>query len=157
MPPRDDGIGDVGDSAQGDGETTNASEPGSGPATVTGDPGVSTGSGEPDTGEPPDADATSETTTSATSRGGSSGSSPPSACLEYSVTIDGCQGETAAAMFLDSCESTWASYAAYSYACVVAYEDWLVCLSTLSCAQLEAVLGCDPEFDAFDDLCPKLP
>ncbi len=157
-PPRDDGIGDVGDGSpvsgngtdDGSGDTTTRatgdSEPNPNP---TAPPVTSDGPGTSpfdSSGAPP-----VETTSSDTSGYTDPGSDY---CVAYAEVVSMCYGAGPGAQALDLCNTYWQIYADYSLACLEAYEDFLVCLSVLDCAAYMSPNACALEDDVVDLECP---
>ena len=68
--------------------------------------------------------------------------SPPDACVQYSDLITECYNEKEGMAILDYCgEYIQYLYDTYGEGCVTAYEDYLACLSGLTC---EMLMGPDP-------------
>jgi hypothetical protein len=103
--------------------------------------------------------AGSETNTDGTTTtgegSGTAGAMIPEVCIAYGDAIEVCfpgYGEYSAEL----CATYHTIYGMYYGAdCVTAFEDWLVCLSALTCEELMMDPGtiCIPEQDAVDMVC----
>lgn len=113
------------------------------PATSGGSSGGSTAGSEGSTG--------SADSTGADSTGGGSGS-----CADYGAVVVEC-GIPYAEYAEGYCDYNLAYEEMYSAECGAAYEDFIVCLSALSCADLEGVDRCPDQLAALLALgCPAV-
>lgn len=136
------------------------------PSTTTETPGTETTPGETTIGatteEPVSTDDRAETTetpaeTTMVAEDTTAGVDVPEVCVPYGAAIEACfagYGETA----VEECAQLHLDYAAYGDACVAALEDYIVCLTALSCEDLEMdpTTVCVPEQDALGMVCVKM-
>ena len=122
----------------------------------TDDPPPATGSGD-DTGTGGETEGETESADGTTTGGESEGETdtPPGACADYADLITECYNEKEGMAVLDYCgEYLQQLYDSYGEGCVTAYEDYLACLSGLTCDEL---MGADPvceaEETALDEAC----
>jgi hypothetical protein len=127
------------------GSSTGSTGAGSSGDTPTGSgTGTATDSG---TSEATTTDATTgEATTDATTGGSTTGGvEVPPVCKSYGAKIAECYNARYGAMTEQYCAMALMAYEAYGADCVKAYEDFLACLSALSCAEFT---GPDPVCEA---------
>ncbi len=123
---------------------------------TTGDTPTSSGTGSAtgSTGDATTGDATTGDSTTGDSTTG--GVETPPACVSYGAKVTECYDMGAGVMAAKYCADALMNYeASYGPDCVQAYEEFLVCLSALSCAEFT---GPDPvcvdQSDALDVACP---
>jgi hypothetical protein len=126
-----------------------------GPGETEGDEttgGASVGATGDSTGTPPGTDSGGSDDTAGTT-GGTAGS----ACEVYAETYTYCTDKKMGAAVLAECEEYLAEVTGFGLdGCPEAFDDYYVCLSTLTCKEINMTSGCDAEFMAFDAACfPK--
>ncbi len=90
-----------------------------------------------------------DSTGSVDSTGGTVG-----ACAAYGELAIECYGKEYGGSTEYYCGQSLDYYTGYSAECGAAYEDYIVCLSGLSCEELEAPERCPDELAAFLAACP---
>lgn len=157
--PADD-KGTASDSATTNPGTTSATE---GPVTETGtsggtsgetptgtDSGSATDSGTGTTGT----GTTGEPTTGGTGTSTTGGADIPPVCKAYGAKIAECYGPRYAGMTEQYCAISLMAYEMYGADCVKAFEDFLACLSGLSCEVLMSDMPfCEAEGAALNGAC----
>ena len=130
------------------------------PATDTG-PGVTDDGVTDDTTTMTPADETTvtagdETITAGDETATTGGVEVPPACASYGDAIALCYDDKAGAAAAQYCAEEIAAFEMYYGAeCVTAYEEWLACLSALTCKELMMETVCEPETMMLEMTCAK--
>lgn len=118
--------------------------------------------------EPPERPTTSEVTTAPTTSGADSSTSYsyaestygyetgaiPDACILYGSLVAECLGEDDGQQIYEDCIYAYTRYYDYGEYCAYAFNDYLVCLSSLPCRELGDPAGlCEVEGIIFERAC----
>lgn len=78
----------------------------------------------------------------------------PPACATYADAITNCYDDAAGAAAGQYCAETFEYYEMnYGAECITAYEDWLACLSALTCEELMGKEVCPDQGAALETAC----
>ncbi len=79
---------------------------------------------------------------------------PPAICVTYADQVELCYDDVAGMTALDNCIEYRADYEAYGEDCLGVWEDYLACLSALTCEEFtDDMDDCPTEFEAVETTC----